>query len=109
MRKIFMCALLAFVLTGPQSQALPRSLDVTVGVFAAAIRKLSPKITDEQIYKKYNTEIEGKFKTWDDFAKKPPSGYYGLLTAIDNLSWGAASATKEEDVKKYKEYIANKK
>ncbi|MBM3631797.1 MAG: hypothetical protein FJX00_02295 [Alphaproteobacteria bacterium] len=63
-----MCALLAFVFTGLQPQALPLDTTITIGNFSSAMKKINPKITDDEIYSEY-FKVDDKSKTWTDLLK----------------------------------------
>ncbi len=108
MKKMFPCALLAFVLTGPQPQALPLDTSLTMGNYSSAMRKIDPKITDGKIYNGYY-KIDGKYKTWADLIQSMnPSDpddkrkIASLSSAIDQVSWTEAAAANATDGSQYK-------
>ena len=105
MRKALMCALLAFVLTATQSQALPIETEITIGNFSCAMRKMDPKISDEDVYNEYY-KLDGKYKTWKDLLQSMnPRDDKGkiarLSSAIEKVSWTDAAAANVADGVKY--------
>lgn len=107
MRKALMCALLAFVLTATQSQALPQQTEITIGNFSCAMRKVNPKISDEDIYNEYH-KISGQYKTWADLIQSMNSSdrddrkkMASMSSAIDQVSWMDAAAANVADGVKY--------
>ena len=106
MKKTFPCVLLASVLTGTQSQALPLDTSLTMGNYSSAMRKIDPKITDGKIYNGYY-KIDGKYKTWKDLIqsmnpRNDKQKIANLSSAIDQVSWAEAAAANATDGSQYR-------
>jgi hypothetical protein len=105
MKKMFPCALLAFVLTGTQSQALSLETEITIGNFSSAMRKMKPNISDNDIYSEYY-KVDGTYKTWKDLLqsmnpRNDKQKIANLSSAIDKVSWTEAASANMLDGAKY--------